>query len=43
MREFYLDQKKNNKIFINFYHVSGFFQFLMVIVSIDVSKLVTIE
>ena len=38
----YLFQKKNNKNLFDLYHVSGFFEFLMLIVSVNVSENVII-
>ena len=43
MLDFYLSQKKYNKDFIEIYHVSIFFEFLIVIVSVSVSQNVTVE
>ena len=43
MVEFYLNRKKNNKSYIDIYYVPGFFEFSMLIVSVDVFENVTIE
>ena len=43
MIENYLNQKKINKNFIGIYHVSGFFEFLILIVSVIVFKNIIFE